>query len=306
MPATALCSACSGIGHAMSSFHVGHQCLDEENAVTPQNSEMLAIVEPQGVLQLLLRKSQGLSLQEKSQLFTLVAHCMFDSGVGNISTCLVFATENVKVAGRASSIQGENMVEKQLWYAYLDAQGTLTSCDEEGAVLGNKASVSSLIMALVMKGKNEESCFQNSAALSSGEVKQVTQQEKMATVWDEAEQDGIGEEVLKMSTGEIISRTQILDSEIKIMKSEVLRVTHELQAMKDKIKENSEKIRVNKTLLYLVCNIIKLLDVDSNDQEEDGAHIDLDPQRKGKCAVIKTSRRQTYFLPVIGLVMLKS
>lgn len=28
----------------------------------------------------------------------------------------------------------------------------------------------------------------------------------------------------------------------------------------------------------------------------------LDNQRKGKCAVIKTSTRQTYFLPVIGLV----
>uniref|UniRef100_A0A2K5XSV7 AAA+ ATPase domain-containing protein n=1 Tax=Mandrillus leucophaeus TaxID=9568 RepID=A0A2K5XSV7_MANLE len=127
-------------------------------------------------------------------------------------------------------------------------------------------------------------------------------QEKMATMWDEAEQDGIGEEVLKMSMGEIISHTPILDSEIKIMKSEVLRVTHELQAMKDKIKENSEKIKVNKTLPYLISNIIELLDVDTNDQEEDGAHIDLDSQRKGKCAVIKTSTRQTYFLPVTGLL----
>ncbi|KAK2100472.1 26S proteasome regulatory subunit 6A [Saguinus oedipus] len=105
-----------------------------------------------------------------------------------------------------------------------------------------------------------------------------------------------------MSTEEIIQRTRLLDSEIKIMKSEVLRVTHELQAMKDKIKENSEKIKVNKTLPYLVSNVIELLDVDPNDQEEDGANIDLDSQRKGKCAVIKTSTRQTYFLPVIGLV----
>jgi 26S proteasome regulatory subunit T5 len=36
--------------------------------------------------------------------------------------------------------------------------------------------------------------------------------------------------------------------------------------------------------------------------EEDGGHMDLDSQRKGKSAVIKTSTRQTYFLPVIGLV----
>lgn len=47
------------------------------------------------------------------------------------------------------------------------------------------------------------------------------------------------------------------------MKSEVLRVTHELQAMKDKIKENSEKIKVNKTLPYLVSNVIEVRVVDS-------------------------------------------
>lgn len=40
----------------------------------------------------------------------------------------------------------------------------------------------------------------------------------------------------------------------------------------------------------------KLLDVDPNDQEEDGANIDLDSQRKGKCAVIKTSTRQVSYM----------
>lgn len=34
--------------------------------------------------------------------------------------------------------------------------------------------------------------------------------------------------------------------------------------------------------------------MDPNDQEEDGANIDLDSQRKGKCAVIKTSTRQVF------------
>lgn len=51
----------------------------------------------------------------------------------------------------------------------------------------------------------------------------------------------------------------------------------------------------------------KLLDVDPNDQEEDGANIDLDSQRKGKCAVIKTSTRQASqrdFMNSCGLVFL--
>lgn len=36
--------------------------------------------------------------------------------------------------------------------------------------------------------------------------------------------------------------------------------------------------------------------------QEDGAAVDLDSQRQGKCVVLKTSTRQTIFLPVVGLV----
>merc|ERR1712047_89931 len=121
------------------------------------------------------------------------------------------------------------------------------------------------------------------------------------SIWEDGE-DSLGEEVLRMGTDEVVSRTRLIDNEIKIMKSEIMRISHELQAQKEKIKENAEKIKVNKTLPYLVSNVIELLDVDPEDHEEDGANVDLDSQRKGKCAVIKTSTRQTYFLPVIGLV----
>ena len=48
--------------------------------------------------------------------------------------------------------------------------------------------------------------------------------------------------------------------------------------------------------LQLSVSPFQLLDVDPNDQEEDGANIDLDSQRKGKCAVIKTSTRQVRLL----------
>lgn len=37
---------------------------------------------------------------------------------------------------------------------------------------------------------------------------------------------------------------------------------------------------------------IQLLDVDPDEEEEEGANVDLDSRRKGKCAVIKTSTRQ--------------
>ncbi|XP_064390353.1 26S proteasome regulatory subunit 6A-B-like [Halichondria panicea] len=121
-------------------------------------------------------------------------------------------------------------------------------------------------------------------------------------IWEDAEET-IDEEVLRMPTEEIVGRTRLLENDIKIMKSDVSRISHEQQGMKEKIKENTEKIKVSKVLPYLVSNVVELLDIDPTDQEEeDGSHLDLDSQRKGKCAVIKTSTRQTYFLPVIGLV----
>lgn len=44
------------------------------------------------------------------------------------------------------------------------------------------------------------------------------------------------------------------------------------------------------------------MDPDIDEDSEEGANVDLDSRRKGKCAVIKTSTRQTIFLPIIGLV----
>jgi 26S proteasome regulatory subunit T5 len=95
----------------------------------------------------------------------------------------------------------------------------------------------------------------------------------------------------------------MLDNEIKVIKNEVMRLNHEHQAMKEKIKENTEKIKLNKQLPYLVANVVEMLDMELEEEpEEDGANIDLDAHRKGTCCVLKTSTRQTIFLPVPGLV----
>lgn len=120
------------------------------------------------------------------------------------------------------------------------------------------------------------------------------------SIWEDVKET-LSEEVLRMPTDEIVSRTRLMDNEIKIMNSEVMRIGHELTTQNEKIKDNTEKIKVNKTLPYLVSNVIELLDIDPQEEEDDSAVV-MDSQTKGKCAVIKTSTRQTYFLPVIGLV----
>lgn len=59
-------------------------------------------------------------------------------------------------------------------------------------------------------------------------------------------------------------------------------------------------------LPYLVANVVEILDIDpdrdESEEQPEGGQLDLDSQRKGKCAVVKTSNRQTIFLPMIGLV----
>ncbi|KAL9711163.1 26S proteasome regulatory subunit 6A [Leucoagaricus gongylophorus] len=113
--------------------------------------------------------------------------------------------------------------------------------------------------------------------------------------------DDIPEEVLSLNTEEIQMQGRLIDNDIKVMKSETLRLQHEQSVMKEKIRDNGEKIKQNKVLPYLVGNIVEILEMDPQG-EEDGANRDLDSQRKGKCAVVKTSTRQTVFLPMIGLV----
>ncbi|ORZ22136.1 P-loop containing nucleoside triphosphate hydrolase protein [Absidia repens] len=131
----------------------------------------------------------------------------------------------------------------------------------------------------------------------------------MATLEDKSlwetqdENDDIDKDVLRANPEEINNRTRLLENDIKIMKSEIQRLSHEQTNMKERIKDNKEKIKMNKQLPYLVGNVVELLDIDPDEEEEeDGANVDLDSRRKGKCAVIKTSTRQTIFLPLIGLV----
>jgi len=124
-------------------------------------------------------------------------------------------------------------------------------------------------------------------------------------IFENADEDleEISAEILKASTEEIMNRTRLMENEVKIMRAENNRLGHEKTAMEEKIKDNTEKIKLNKQLPYLVGNVIELIDMDPEDEpEEDGANIDLDAHRKGKCAVIKTSTRQTVFLPLIGLI----
>mmetsp|Transcript_1574 Transcript_1574/g.4220 ORF Transcript_1574/g.4220 Transcript_1574/m.4220 type:complete len:427 (-) Transcript_1574:434-1714(-) len=121
-------------------------------------------------------------------------------------------------------------------------------------------------------------------------------------IFDDVE-DALPEEFTHMSAEGISQRARLLDNELRVLRDESTRLSLEQNNMKEKIKENKEKIKLNNQLPYLVGNVVEVLDIQPEEEdEEDGAAIDLDSQRKGKCVVLKTTTRQTIFLPVVGLV----
>jgi len=109
-------------------------------------------------------------------------------------------------------------------------------------------------------------------------------------------------ELLTMTDDEINQKVKAIKNESKYLGNELARLNHEIEKKKEEVKANQDKIKLNKTLPYLVGNIVEILELAPEDGEDEGSNVDLDSQRVGKSVVLKTSTRQTIFLPVIGLV----
>jgi 26S proteasome regulatory subunit T5 len=117
------------------------------------------------------------------------------------------------------------------------------------------------------------------------------------------EKDEIDERVATMTNDDLRHQIRALDNEIRVMKSNINRIRHESNQQKEHIKDNKEKIKLNKQLPYLVANVVEIVEP-YIDPEEDGdssvTDVSLVPTCKG--AVVKTSTRQTVFLPLPGLI----
>jgi 26S proteasome regulatory subunit T5 len=71
---------------------------------------------------------------------------------------------------------------------------------------------------------------------------------EMKDVSEEApeEEEILDAEILGLSTRDIIARRRLLENDMRIMKSEFQRLTHEKQTMAEKIKDNIDKIENNR------------------------------------------------------------
>lgn len=65
----------------------------------------------------------------------------------------------------------------------------------------------------------------------------------------EPEEEVLDEEILNLSTRDIIARKRLMENDMRIMRSETQRLKHEKAAMNEKIKDNLEKIENNRCVL---------------------------------------------------------
>lgn len=68
----------------------------------------------------------------------------------------------------------------------------------------------------------------------------------------------LGEDILRLTTDEINSRSRLLDNEMQSMRGELNRLKFQSKDLSEKIKENNEKIKLNKQLPYLVGNVVEV------------------------------------------------
>jgi len=120
-----------------------------------------------------------------------------------------------------------------------------------------------------------------------------------ADIWGD---NDILEDVKNSSADDIQMKIRLLDSDVRVMRSEQQRLQHEMKTIEEKSKDNKEKIKLNRQLPHLVANVSEILDMEDESDDDDGGMVDIDASSKGKSLVVKTTTRQTIFLPVIGLV----
>jgi ATP-dependent 26S proteasome regulatory subunit len=104
----------------------------------------------------------------------------------------------------------------------------------------------------------------NDTTGSGDESKQQDNDENNATA-SNVEEVIEDEETRHMTISELRQRIHLLSNDIRVMKSDVQRITHESRGQRERIRENLEKVKVNKQLPYLVANVVEILEPDAED-----------------------------------------
>lgn len=68
----------------------------------------------------------------------------------------------------------------------------------------------------------------------------------------EKNEDEVDPEILSLATLDIVNRRRLLENDLRVMRQEYQRLTHEKSSMKERIKDNLEKIENNRFVAMVV------------------------------------------------------
>ena len=115
------------------------------------------------------------------------------------------------------------------------------------------------------KNNEESKDVETSEAGTSTAVAAAAAAEPAAAAEQQQEDPAEDDETRTMTNSELRQRIHLLSSDIRVMKSDVQRITHESRGQRDRIRENQEKVKLNKQLPYLVANVVEILEPDAED-----------------------------------------
>ena len=110
-----------------------------------------------------------------------------------------------------------------------------------------------------------------------------------------------------MTDADITAKIRDMESEMRANRNKMTRINQENRLYDQRIKENQEKLKLSTQLPHMVANVGELLDIEEEEEEgREGSGFAIkktEMQKKTKKAcVVKTTARQTIYLPVLGMV----
>jgi 26S proteasome regulatory subunit T5 len=130
----------------------------------------------------------------------------------------------------------------------------------------------------------------------------------------DGEDTAFGFDVASKTTAELRQQRVSIENEIRVIKSNIRHLEFETKKQQETVDDNKSKIKLNKTLPYLVSSVVEVLDPPKKAATAGtagtaagtggaaGAAEDSSDAFEGKSVVVKTTTRQTIYLPLPGLV----
>ena len=110
-------------------------------------------------------------------------------------------------------------------------------------------------------------------------------------------------EIQNLPLDQIKQKIKSLEARTQYYKGEINKMKVDIRKFNSRIKENKSKLLLQTGLPHLVSTVSEIFDLENQEQEEGTGLKQNKPQTEiSKGAVIKTSTRNTIFLPVIGFV----